>query len=146
MCNAGCTVNFTKIRCIIVYRGKTIVCGHKCQWTGLWMVSLTPDTSTASMSTPTTRPSAIAVAPNDDANSSAAEYARYAHQLLCSPLAATLLIALDKRTKLQTIQGLTLALICFHLPRSTATNKGHMCRHCSNTESTCNNHADVILA
>jgi hypothetical protein len=89
-----------------MYRGKTIVCGHKCQRTGLWMVSLTPDTSTASTSTPTTRQSAIAVAANVDANSSAAEYAHYVYQLLCSPLAATLLIALNKRTKLQTIQGL----------------------------------------
>jgi hypothetical protein len=38
------------------------------------------------------------------------------------------------------------ALICSHLPRSTATNKGHMHRHHSNTASTCNKHADVILA
>ncbi len=40
MCNAGCTVTFTKIGCSIVYRGSTIVCGHKCTHTGLWMVLL----------------------------------------------------------------------------------------------------------
>jgi hypothetical protein len=72
--------------------------------------------------------------------------AQYVHQLLCSPLAATLLLALDKNTKLQTIPGLTPALICSHLPQLTATNKGHMRCHRSNTASTRNKHADVILA
>ena len=38
MCNAGCTVTFTKINCTIVYRGRTIICRHKCTKTGLWMV------------------------------------------------------------------------------------------------------------
>jgi hypothetical protein len=37
-------------------------------------------------------------------------------------------------------------LILSHLPQSTATDNGHMCPHCSNTASTCNKHADVILA
>jgi hypothetical protein len=40
MYNAGCTVTFTKINCTIVYRGRRIVCGHKCTKTGLWMVPL----------------------------------------------------------------------------------------------------------
>jgi hypothetical protein len=61
-------------------------------------------------------------------------------------LAATLLLALDKSTELQTIPGLMPALIHAHLPQSTATNKGHMCHHHSNTASTRNKHADVILA
>jgi hypothetical protein len=96
MCNAGCTITFTMIGCTIMYRGKTIVCRHKCQQTGLLMVPLTPDSSTAPTSTPTIRPSAIAVATNVDATSFAAKYARYVHQLLCSLPAATLLLALDK--------------------------------------------------
>jgi hypothetical protein len=95
---------------------------------------------------PTTSPISIKLAANIDATSSAAKYARYVHQLLCSPLAATLLLALDKSTELQTIPGATPALIRSHLPRSTATNKGHMLCHCSNTASTRNKHADVILA
>jgi hypothetical protein len=41
MCNAGCTVTFTKINCTISYHGCTIICGHKCTRTGLWMVPLT---------------------------------------------------------------------------------------------------------
>ncbi len=40
MCNAGCTVTFTKINCTITYRGRTIICGHKCTHTGLWMIPL----------------------------------------------------------------------------------------------------------
>jgi hypothetical protein len=38
------------------------------------------------------------------------------------------------------------ALICSHLSQSTATDKGHMHHHRSNTASTYNKHADVILA
>jgi hypothetical protein len=37
---AGCTVTFTKINCTITYRGRTIICGHKCTHTGLWMIPL----------------------------------------------------------------------------------------------------------
>jgi hypothetical protein len=80
------------------------------------------------------------------ATSSAAEYARYVHQLLCSPPATTLLLALEKSTELKTIPGLTPALIHSHLPRSTATDKGHMRRHRANTASTRNTHADIVLA
>jgi hypothetical protein len=87
-----------------------------------------------------------AMAANVDATSSVAEYARYVHQLLCSPPAATLLLALDKSTKLQTISGLMLLLICSHLPKSTATGKGHMWHQCSNTASTRNKQADIMLA
>jgi hypothetical protein len=73
MCNAGCTVTFTKIGCTIMYCSRTIVCGHKCQWTGLWMVPLTPDTFPTPTPTPTIRPSSITVAANVDATSSAAK-------------------------------------------------------------------------
>jgi hypothetical protein len=146
MCNAGCTVTFSKIGCTIVYHGNTIVCGHKCTQTGLWMIPLTPKLTTLPTSMPITCPTSIKLAANVDATSSAAEYARYVHQLLFSPPAATLLLALNKSTKLQTIPGLTPALIPSHLPRSTATNKGHMRRHCANTASTRNTHTDIVLA
>jgi hypothetical protein len=145
MCNAGCTVTFSKIGCTIVYRGRMTVCGHKCTCTGLWMIPLA-EITTPPTSMPTTSPISIQLATNVDATSLAAKYAQYVHQLLCSPPAATLLLALDKNIKLQTIPGLTPALICSHLPQLTATNKDHMRRHRSNTASTCNKHADVILA
>jgi hypothetical protein len=141
MCSAGCTVTFSKIGCTIMYHGKTIFCGHKCTHTGLWMIPLTPKITTPPTSMPTTSPIA-----NVDATSLAAKYARYVHQLLCSPPAATLLLALDKSTKLQTIPGLMPALIRSHLPRLSATDKGHMRCHPSNTASTQNTHTDTVLA
>jgi hypothetical protein len=146
MCNAGCTVTFSKIRCTIVYRGNTIVCGHKCTRTGLWMIPLTPELTMPPTSMPTTCPTSIKLAANVNTTSSAAKYARYVHQLLCSPPAATLLLALNKSTKLQAIPGLTRALIHSHLPQSTATNKGHMRCHRANTASTRNTHTDIVLA
>ena len=38
--NAGCKVNFTKVHCIVRYRGQEVLRGQKCTRTGLWMVNL----------------------------------------------------------------------------------------------------------
>jgi hypothetical protein len=89
-------------------------------------------------SEPAAKPT-FAIAANVDAKSSAAEYARYIHQCICSPPSATLLGALQRSEELSTIPGLTpTLLIKNHLPRSTATDKGHMRRHRSNIASTRN--------
>ncbi len=152
MCNAGCTVTFTKINCTITYRGRTIICGHKCTHTGLWMVLLketdaqaaNPPISSA-LTTPTTTPT-FAIAVNVDATSSAAKYAHYIHQCMCSLPSATLLGALDHSEELTTIPGLMPALIKNHLPCSTATDKGHMGQHRSNTASTQNMQDDIVNA
>ncbi len=142
MCNVRCTVTFTKINCTIAYRGRTIICGHKCTRTGLWMVPLNEtDTQAANPpissapTTPTATPTFV-ISANVDATLSAAKYACYIHQCMCSPLSATLLGALDRSEELATIPGLTPASIKNHLPCYTATNKRHMCRHRSNTAST----------
>jgi len=153
MCNAGCTVTFTKINCTIVYRGRTIICGHKCTKTGLWMVPLkcsdaqatAPPAVSSEHTHPTAEPT-MAIAANVDATSSAAKYARYIHQCICSPPSATLLGALTRSEELITIPCLTPTLIKNHLPRSTATDKGHMRRHISNTASTRHNHNNIVAA
>jgi hypothetical protein len=132
MCNAGCTVTFTKINCTISYCGCTIICGNKCTWTGLWIVPLeNPGVQATSPSPTTTHPplnisSTATVAANLNATSSAAEYARYIHKIMCSPPASTLLWMLDLSEELTTIPGLTTTLIKNHLPHSTTTDKGHM--------------------
>ena len=146
LCNAGCIVNFTKIGCTISFRGRTIVCGHKCTRTGLWMIPLTDAATTPPAPSTHGAPSTDNYIANVAATSSAAEYARYIHQLLCSPPAATLLQALTKSTELRTIPGLSPTLIHNHLPRSTATDKGHMRRHRANTASTRNTQAAIVQA
>ena len=92
MCNAGCTTTFTKINCTIMYRGRTIICGHKCTRTGLWMVSLKGPVAQATYSPhksdhthPPAKPTVAIAAKNVDTTSSTAEYARYIHQCICSP-------------------------------------------------------------
>jgi hypothetical protein len=151
MCNAGCTVTFTKISCTIAYRGRTIVCGHKCTRTGLWMVPLSKSKSQATSPSdsniipPATMPTTT-MAANVDATSSTAKYARYTHQLLCSPPTSTLLRALEQSTELTTTPSLTSTLIHSHLPHSTATDKGHMRQHRANTASTRNMQANIIAA
>ncbi len=86
------------------------------------------------------------MAANIDATSSAAKYVRYIHQLLCSPPTSTLLRALERSTELATITGLTSTHICSHLPRSTATDKGHMHGHRASTALTRNVQADIVAA
>jgi hypothetical protein len=86
------------------------------------------------------------MAANVEATSSAAKYAHYIHQLLCSPPTSTLIQALTISTELSTIPGLTPAFINNNLPCSTATNKGHMCKHRSNTASTRNIQNDKVAA
>jgi hypothetical protein len=131
-----------KINCTITYQGRTIICGHKSTHTGLWMIPLRAHDSQAANPpgsidhTPPTAAPTFANATNIDATSSTAEYARYIHQFMCSPPSATLLRALDRSEELTTIPGLTPALIKNHLSCSTATDKGHMHRHRSNTAST----------
>ncbi len=95
--------------------------------------------------TPTATPT-FAITANIDATSSAAEYAHYIHQYMCSPPSATLLGALDRSEELATIPGLMPALIKNHLPCSTATDKGHMRRHRSNTASTQNMQDNTVNA
>ena len=81
LCNASCTVHFTKIGCTIVYHGRTIVCGHKCTRTGLWMIPL----SEGSKAPPADFHPRVTMAANIDTTSSTAKYACYIHQLICSP-------------------------------------------------------------
>jgi hypothetical protein len=86
------------------------------------------------------------MATNKEATSSATKYARYIHQLLCSPPAATFFHALQKSKELTTIPGLTPALISTHLPQSTTTNKGHMRRDRANMASTHNAYTNIMAA
>jgi hypothetical protein len=85
----------------------------------------------------------FAITANIDTTSSATKYAQYIHQSICSPPSATLLGALKHSEELATIPGLTPTLIKNHLPLSTATNKGHMRQHRSNTASTQNNQNNI---
>ena len=74
MCNAGCTVTFTKINCTITYRGRVIICGHKCTRTGLWMVPITDSGGNQAPSpmSPVAAPTS-ALAANVNATSAAAK-------------------------------------------------------------------------
>ncbi len=126
--------------CTIVYCGQIIVCSQKCTQTGLWMTPLTPWSTTVPTALSATNLPSVAMAANDSATSSSAEYARYVHQLLCSPPAFTLLHTLATSTKLTTIPGLT-GIDLFPSP----TLHGHWQRpyalpplkHCINTQQSC---------
>jgi hypothetical protein len=61
----------------------------------------------SSKHTHTTAKPTMAITTNADATSSAAKYARYIHQYMCSPPSATLLGALTHSKELATNPGLT---------------------------------------
>ena len=151
LCNAGCEVKFTKIGCIVTYRGRTIVCGHKCTKTGLWMIPLAAQQR---LLDDNTSDGTVAVEVNviyhEIANiihetGTKEELARYYHQCLGSPPKPTLLKALQN-DQLSSIPGLSYELISKHLPPSTATDKGHMRRKRQGVQSTRSNRQDVIEA
>jgi hypothetical protein len=108
--------------------------------TGLWMIPLTtspaliPEQATASALP-------IPVAANIDATSPAVENGRFIHQALCLPPAA-----LATSSKLVTIPELTAHLIQHHLPRSKATDKGHMRQHQQGVQSTCSKQPAITQA
>jgi hypothetical protein len=67
------------------------------------MIPLTLWSPTAPNALSAINPPSIAMAANVDVTSSATKYARYVHQLLCSPPLATLLYTLTSSTELTTI-------------------------------------------
>ncbi len=73
-------------------------------------------------------------------------HVHFLHQALCSPPTPSLLRALARSTKLKTFPGLTSHLIIHHLPPSTATDKGHMQRHCQGVQSMQTNQPAILQA
>ena len=152
LCNAGCTVIFTKINCIVTYRGRIVLEGLKCNRTGLWMIplsqSITPTDLTmeaANTATTFTRSTVLNLASNIVETSSREELAMFYHQIMGSPPKSTLLKAI-KNNQLQSFPGLTYGLIKNHLPPSTATHKGHMTRKRKGVQSTKNKQDEILDA
>lgn len=144
LCNAGCEILMSKIGLTIKYRGKTILCGHKCTRTGLWLMPMQPMSDDKRIEQPA---AAVAthMAANAHTTSSKDELAMYHHQSLCSPPASTLLHAINNN-QLESFPGLTAQLISKHLPPSTATDKGHMARVRQGIRSTRSNRQAVLDA
>ena len=151
LCNAGCEVTFHKLGCTIKYKGKTIICGHKCTNTGLWMIPLQNTSSTHGAPTvkPTTVPDhthTIANITHTRDTSSPSEYIKFLHQALGSPPPTTLLHALAHNEELQTIPGLTATLIHKHLRQTPSTDKGHLHQVRQHVASTHNDQEAIIAA
>ena len=153
LCNAGCDVIFTKIECIVKYRGRTVLRGKKCTRTGLWMVPISDDTKNVNMAIEENfcgmdtlhRASAAHEDTRHLPTTSKPELARYLHQILCSPPKTALLKAIRNK-QLDSFPGLTYELIAKHLPPSTATEKGHMVRTRQGTRSTRDSRQAVLDA
>ena len=116
LCNAGCEVTFTKIECIVKYRGRIVLRGKKCTRTGLWMVPLDPAIDTTSYEIPTSNENHEIVsnyAQNIIPTSSQEELAMYYHQCLGSPPKTTMLKALRNKAgknQLKLFRGLTMCI------------------------------------
>ena len=152
LCNAGCEVIFTKVGCIVKYRGHTVLKGHKCTRTGLWMVPLSPNSKQENISMEATKtatiptsPSVLNIASNIVETSNKEEIAMFYHQIMESPPKSALLKAI-RNDQLKSFPGLTYNLINKHLPPSVATHKGHMVRQRKGTRSTKNKQTEIFDA
>ena len=107
LCNVGCEESlFTKVKCIVTYRGRVVLTGHKYWCTGLWMIPLTPVASTSAHNAHTAhhmyQQEFVAATFSRDfaANiipiSNKVELVQYYHQCLYSPPKYTMLKALQK--------------------------------------------------
>ena len=122
LCNAGCTVTFSKKYCDVIYNGAVILRGHKDPSTDLWTLPLAH------------KPHAT-YPPADDKHVATFAYSittrankvKFAHQSLCNPKISKLIKA-TRKGFLKGCPNITEELILKYLNPSPATAKGHMKR------------------
>ena len=100
LCNAGCDVTLSKIKCEVKYRGRLVMRGSKCTRTGLWFVNIDRNRQIANLAPKISGTANLAINHGDIQHtehqafgaaasiptSSKAELAMFHHQTLGSPL------------------------------------------------------------
>ena len=135
LCNAGCTVTFTKNYCDVKYKDNIIIHGHKNPATDLWTL---PITSTAETTIPTATDDSESLPHSAMFTHSIkhrANNVKFAHQSLGSPKISKLLQAVRKGF-LKGCPYKSEELILKYLNASPATAKGHMKRPRQGIKST----------
>lgn len=127
LCDDGCETTFTRDTATVTRNGAPILTGTR-QPNGLWYFDL------AHPHMPCHPQSAQHVSAYA-ASSSIAEVIQFMHASLGSPAQSTLLRAI-RGARLTTWPGLTVANVRKHLPKSTATVKGHLDHIRKNVQST----------
>ncbi len=133
LCDAGCTVVFTKAKCDIIYNGKIILRGYKDPSTDLWTLPINAMTedSNGKVGKPHRNPSIIDNSERVDLATFThsirmrANSVMFAHQSLCNPKISTLLKA-TRRGFVRGCPNMSAKLILKYLNPSPATAKGHM--------------------
>ena len=136
LCDAGCTVTYTREHCDVEYKKKLVWQGVREPCTGLWVLPLRPKEPTEMMNVAIQATATEEAAYNVHALTSKASLMKFLHQCLLSPPKTTLLKAIDNN-QLPTWPGLTTNAVKRYLPEtSPATDKGHMKRQRKGLRST----------
>ena len=133
LCEAGCTVVFTKVKCEVIYNEKIILRGYKDPSTDLWTlpINTTMEDSNGKVGKPHRNPSVINNSERIDLATfthsirTRANSVMFAHQSLCNPKISTLLKA-TRRGFVRGCPNMSAKLILKYLNPSPATAKGHM--------------------
>jgi len=122
LCDADCTVLYTKSNATVAHNGKPILTGQRCPATGLWVVPL-----------------ATTATDHHQANvltgTKLSEMVQYSHACLFSPSLPTFEAAV-KHEHLPDFPGLTLQNLRKFPPSSMAMHKGHLDQKRKNLQST----------
>ena len=122
LCNAGCTVIFSKKYCDVIYNGDVILRGHKDPSTDLWTLPLAPKPHA-----PKPPADSQHVATFAHSIATRANKVKFAHQSLCNPKISKLIKA-TRKGFLKGCPNISEELILKYLNPSPATAKGHMKR------------------
>ena len=142
LCDNGCTAVFTKKKVKILLNNKTILQGNRCPRTKLWCLPLQMPSSTppTNISFPTTSNECLfnagpQIAASAYHTSTKADHVQFLHATCGYPVPSTWTTAIDNG-QFTTWPGLTSELVRKHLPKSSATTKGHMHSQRQNIRST----------
>jgi hypothetical protein len=133
LCDAGCTMVFTKAKFVVIYNGKIILRGYKDPSTDLWTLPIdaTAEDTKGKVGTPHKTTSVIDNSERIDLKTfthsvrTRANSVMFAHQSLCNPKISMLLKA-TRRGFVRGCPNMSKQLILKYLNPSPATAKGHM--------------------
>jgi hypothetical protein len=123
LCDAGCKVTYDEKTCRVTYDHKLVWIGHREPSTGLWVLPLSPDQGTDTITPLKADAATNHVANNAYTMTSKESLIKYLHQCLFSPPKRTLIKAIQNN-QFTTWPGLTAKAVQQYLPDSLpATDK-----------------------
>ena len=133
LADAGCIIILKKDQLVVKHKGKVILTGYRCPYTGLWMVPLKASPTAPSCNSTTTQHLALSTIYQE----SIPEQVAFSHAALFSPNMHQVQKAFENNFLLN-FPGFNKSSIKKYAPHTVATAKGHMDQSRANQKSTRN--------